>query len=295
MSSNNQPKQLLFYQTFLSGGMAACIAEACSLPFDTAKVRMQLSSNAVGTVPYKNIFNAFSRIATEEGVLALYKGLTPGLQRQMVFAGIRIGLYQPVRDFYNPQGGDPSLIKKILAGLTTGAIGITVANPTDVVKIRLQAEGRLPPGVPRQYNGSLDAYRKIIAKDGVSGLWRGYLPNLVRNSTICAAELASYDQIKQYILQHKILEDGVVAHLVCGLGAGFIATCVGSPVDVLKTRIMSTTNGQPNYSGIGDCLSKTIKNEGFKAFYKGFWANFARIGTWNVIMFMSFEQIKKLW
>ena len=50
------------------------------------------------------------------------------------------------------------------------AIGITVASPTDVVKVRLQAEGRLPPGVPRRYNGALDAYRKIVAQDGIKGL-----------------------------------------------------------------------------------------------------------------------------
>ena len=61
------------------------------------------------------------------------------------------------------------------------AIGITVASPTDVVKVRLQAEGRLPPGVPRRYNGALDAYRKIVAQDGIKGLWTGYGPNLARN------------------------------------------------------------------------------------------------------------------
>ena len=36
-------------------------------------------------------------------------------------------------------GENPSLLQKIMAGMTTGAIGITVANPTDVVKIRMQA------------------------------------------------------------------------------------------------------------------------------------------------------------
>ena len=44
----------------------------------------------------------------------------------------------------------------------TGALGITVANPTDLVKVRLQAEGKLPPGVPRRYSGALNAYSTII-------------------------------------------------------------------------------------------------------------------------------------
>ena len=88
-----------------------------------------------------------SKVAAEEGTLSLFNGLIPGLQRQVVFAGLRIGLYVPVRDMITgplAPGQNPTLIQKILAGMTTGAIGISVANPTDVVKVRLQAQGRLP-------------------------------------------------------------------------------------------------------------------------------------------------------
>lgn len=44
----------------------------------------------------------------------------------------------------------------------TGAIAIIVANPTDLVKVRLQAEGKLPAGVPRRYSGAWDAYFTIV-------------------------------------------------------------------------------------------------------------------------------------
>ena len=43
-----------------------------------------------------------------------------------------------------------------------GALAIAVANPTDLVKVRLQAEGRLPPGVPKRYLRALDAYHTIV-------------------------------------------------------------------------------------------------------------------------------------
>ena len=46
--------------------------------------------------------------------------------------------------------------------LSTGAMAIAVANPTDLVKVRLQAEGKLPPGVPKRYSGSLNAYSTIM-------------------------------------------------------------------------------------------------------------------------------------
>jgi solute carrier family 25 uncoupling protein 8/9 len=162
---------------------------------------------------------------------------------------------------------------------------------SDLVKVRLQAEGRLPPGSVRQYSGTLDAYRKIIARDGIRGLWRGYVPNVARNSTINAAELASYDQIKQTILRLELMEDSVPCHLLCGASAGFIATVIGSPVDVVKTRMMSTENGVKIYNSVPDCLRRSFQSGGFASFYQGFWANFARIGLWNITMFLVCKQL----
>jgi len=134
-------------------------------------------------------------IAGEEGSLALFNGLTPGLQRQFLFAGLRIGLYIPIRNIFAGNlkpGENPSLLQKVAAGMTSGAIAISIANPTDVVKIRLQAQGRLPPS-ERPYVGSVDCYRKIVQADGVKGLWIGVGPNILRNSIVNAAEIASYD------------------------------------------------------------------------------------------------------
>jgi solute carrier family 25 uncoupling protein 8/9 len=187
--------------------------------FDTAKVRLQIqnapaataapvttASPAVGAAAqvaaqpqrYKGLIDCLSRIVREEGVTAPWRGVSAGIQRQCAFAPIRIGLYEPVRAIYMGKDfvGQPTVLQKIAAGLTTSAIGITVASPTDVVKVRLQAEGRLPPGVPRRYAGALDAYSKIVKQEGILGLWTGYGPNLARNCVVNATELVAYDQTK---------------------------------------------------------------------------------------------------
>lgn len=92
------------------------------------------------------MFHCIRTMIAEEGFGSLFKGLTAGLQRQMVFASLRIGLYEPVKQLYvGPNHEGPiSVWTRILAALTTGAFGIMVANPTDVVKIRFQAEGKKP-------------------------------------------------------------------------------------------------------------------------------------------------------
>lgn len=230
-----------------------------------------------------------------EGFAAPFAGLSAGLQRQMVFASLRIGLYEPVRDWVCGKDfkGDPPLLKKILAALITGAIGITVASPTDLVKIRFQGDRRLP-AAERRYTGVFNAYSKIIKVEGVLGLWTGLAPNIVRNAVFNAAELASFDQYKQLLLNSKLMTDNIFCHLVASSGAGFTAAVLGSPVDVVKTRIMNAKKGSGvAYSGVFDCIFRTFKEEGFLAFYKGFGANASRIISWNVVMFVTLQQIRQ--
>ncbi|KAK8939443.1 Mitochondrial uncoupling protein 1 [Platanthera guangdongensis] len=145
------------------------VMEVCTIPLDTAKVRLQLQKTAVSrdsvVLPkYRGMLGTVATIAREEGLAALWKGVVPGLHRQCLFGGLRIGLYEPVKNLYVGENfvGDVPLSKKILAGLTTGALAISIATPTDLVKVRLQAEGKLPPGVPRRYSGALNAYSTIV-------------------------------------------------------------------------------------------------------------------------------------
>lgn len=109
-------------------------------------------------------------------------------------------MYVPIRDAITgplEEGQFPSLLQKIATGIVTGALAITVANPTDLVKIKMQAQGASSSlGIPKQYNGCMDCYSQIIKEGGVKNLWTGWGPNVMRNSVINAAELASYDQYK---------------------------------------------------------------------------------------------------
>ncbi|KAJ6777720.1 MITOCHONDRIAL UNCOUPLING PROTEIN 1 [Salix koriyanagi] len=276
-----KPKSdISFVEVFLCSAFAACFAEFCTIPLDTAKVRLQLqrkilATEGVSLPKYRGLLGTVATIAREEGLAALWKGITAGLHRQFIYGGLRIGLYEPVKTFF---------------ALLTGAMAIVIANPTDLVKVRLQAEGKLPAGVPGRYAGALDAYFTIVRQEGLGALWTGLGPNIARNAIINAAELASYDQVKQTILQIPGFMDSAFTHVLAGLGAGFFAVCIGSPIDVVKSRMM----GDSSYKNTLDCFIKTLKNEGFFAFYKGFLPNFGRLGSWNVIMFLTLEQVKKI-
>ena len=124
----------------------------------------------------------------EEGPRAIYKGLVPGLQRQSCFCTVRIGSYDSVKNSYTKALHNGKLHRvvrndlfcqftekatigvRVMAGVTTGIIGIAMAQPTEVVKIRLQGQST---AVKKRYAGTMDAYRKITRTEGIRGLWKG--------------------------------------------------------------------------------------------------------------------------
>jgi len=283
----------------LTAGTASCIADLFTFPLDTTKVRLQLQGEACSAgnsamcmLQRRGVFGTLFSIGKHEGIRALYSGIVPGLQRQMAFSGIRIGAYESVKNEYVELFGATSgfqvLWCRIAAGITTGTLAILVAQPADVVKIRMQAHGSA-----QQYTGVIDAYRTITRMEGVkNGLYRGMLPNIGRNCIINVGETVVYDVAKDGFISNNLLRDGIVCHFASAVVAGVTATIVASPVDVVKTRYMNSPRG--HYRGVLHCARETMGHEGFMAFYKGFNASCTRLVSWNVVLWLTFEQMKKI-
>ncbi|XP_043997451.1 uncharacterized protein LOC122845312 [Gambusia affinis] len=280
---------------FFGAGTAACIADLITFPLDTAKVRLQIQGESQkvegsGVVKYRGVFGTINTMVRTEGARSLYNGLVAGLQRQMSFASVRIGLYDSMKQFYTRGTESAGIVTRLMAGCTTGAMAVAFAQPTDVVKVRFQAQVRMADG-ERRYNSTLDAYKTIARDEGVRGLWRGCMPNITRNAIVNCAELVTYDMIKELILKYDLMTDNLPCHFTAAFGAGFCTTVVASPVDVVKTRFMNSGNGQ--YASAINCTLMMLRNEGPGAFYKGFMPSFLRLGSWNIVMFVTYEQIKR--
>ncbi|KAL0182922.1 hypothetical protein M9458_022297, partial [Cirrhinus mrigala] len=113
-------------------------------------------------VKYRGVFGTITTMVRTEGARSLYNGLVAGLQRQMSFASVRIGLYDSMKQFYTRGSENANIVTRLLAGCTTGAMAVAFAQPTDVVK----SDGL------KRYNGTMDAYRTIARDEGVRGLWK---------------------------------------------------------------------------------------------------------------------------
>ncbi|PAA90772.1 hypothetical protein BOX15_Mlig005493g1 [Macrostomum lignano] len=269
----------------LLAGTCACVADALTFPMDTVKVRMQMAPAGSGFLA------TLRHVAVSEGPAGLYGGLGAGLQRQFAFASIRIGFYEPVKQAYMGQLGmrhqDASTTAlmgvRLLAGLTTGALAVCCAQPTDVVKVRMQ-------GSAGRYPGCAAAYSTIWRSEGLAGLWKGTGPSVARNAIVNCAEVVSYDTIKTYMVARLGMPNAVGTHFLAGLCSGFIATLVASPVDVVKTRLMSARPEER--AGVVSVTRGLYQQSGLRGFYKGFGPSFARIAGWNILMFVLYEKAK---
>jgi len=86
------------------------------------------------------------------------------------------------------------------------------------------------------------------------------------------------------------MDDKIPCHLTSAFGAGLTACIFGSPLDVLTTRHM---NNPGKYNGPVDVITSTLKSEGITALYKGFIPNVTRLASFNMILWLTLEQMRK--
>jgi hypothetical protein len=200
-------------------------------PIDVIKIRMQNHSPAYPW-PERGVLASGRRILREEGLRGLERGLSATLMREILYSTIRMGAYEPILHMINHNGNAeyPSPAIKFLSALLSGAIGAALANPTDLVKVQIQATMPGGTATPLPYSGAIEGFRYIYRNHGVQGLFRGATPTMARAAVLTSAQIGSYDSIKNNILrQHFGVNDGYQLHFGASLLAGLITTTASNP------------------------------------------------------------------
>ncbi|EFA08739.1 mitochondrial 2-oxoglutarate/malate carrier protein [Tribolium castaneum] len=287
---DNKEKTMPKYIKFLFGGSAGMAGTLFVQPLDLLKNRMQLAATQKERA---TSFQVLQKIISNEGVFALYTGLSAGLLRQATYTTTRLGVYSWLFETFSEEGKPPSFIVKAGLGMMAGVCGAFVGTPAEVSLIRMTADGRLPAAERRNYKNVFDALFRITKEEGVLTLWRGAIPTMGRAMVVNAAQLATYSQAKQMLLNTGFFHDGIFLHFCASMISGLVTTAASMPVDIAKTRIqnMKTINGKPEYSGALDVLVKVVKNEGPFALWKGFTPYYFRLGPHTVLTFIFLEQM----
>lgn len=261
-------------------------------PIDMVKVRIQLGEKggplAVGM-----------KLAKQEGVGALYKGLSAGLLRQATYTTARLGIFNNISEAlkeYN-KGQNVPLYQKALAGLVAGGMGAFVGTPADLTLIRMQADSTLPAEQRRNYKSVGDAFVRIVREDGVAGLFRGAVPTITRAMALNMGMLASNDQAKEMLVDAGFEKGGAASTMGGAFIAGFFASACSLPFDFVKTRMQKmqpNPDGTMPYKSALDCALKTLKTEGPMKFYTGFPTYIMRIGPHVVFTLVFLDALPKL-
>ncbi|ORX61443.1 mitochondrial carrier [Hesseltinella vesiculosa] len=290
---------------FYFGGAASCVAAVVVHPFDLTKVRLQNTKGACS----QGMFSTMIKIARTEGVLQLYAGLSASILRQATYSTVRFGGYEKLKQHIG-QGKDLSLLQLLFCSSTAGAIGGACGNPADVVNVRMQSDGQLPPQQRRNYKHALDGVLRIAREEGLPALFRGVGPNVNRAILMTSSQCVSYDTFKDLLLRYSPLQDGLALHFSSSTLAvsasfffpssqpysfifsfqGLVATTVCSPVDVIKTRIMTAST--PGASSL-QIMASMYRSEGLASFFKGWTPAFIRLAPQTIITFVVLEQFKK--
>lgn len=130
-------------------------------------------------------------LKSEGGVVGLFKGLVPTLAREVPGNAIMFGVYEGFKQFL-AGGSDTSQLGRgslmVAGGLAGGSFWLTVY-PTDVIKSVIQVDDFKNP----KYSGSIDAFRKILAAEGIKGLYKGFGPAMARSVPANAACFLAYE------------------------------------------------------------------------------------------------------
>nr|CCA25283.1 Mitochondrial Carrier (MC) Family putative [Albugo laibachii Nc14] len=278
---------------------AACIG---SNPMEVVKTRMQLQGELAmksgSNTRYRNFAHAFYTICRTEGLGGIQRGLIPGISYQAAMNGPRLGLFEPLQQFFGAT--DPSRatfpILNILAGASSGVIGAVFGSPFSIVKTRIQATSSSSTNGKYQYAGMIDGFRQILRAEGITGFFRGLTATVPRIAIGSAIQLSTYAQAKNFVMEAGF-EDGLMVHFGSSIVSGLAVTTAINPLDVISTRLYSqrVINGKGElYDNLTDSIRKTYKAEGLRAFYKGWTAHYLRVGPHTILTFILWEQAKRL-
>uniref|UniRef100_G3N827 Mitochondrial 2-oxoglutarate/malate carrier protein n=1 Tax=Gasterosteus aculeatus TaxID=69293 RepID=G3N827_GASAC len=289
------PKAIKFLFGGLAGGMGATVFVQPLGPGEEPGCRLNGQGNE-----YKTSFHPWSSSLRNEGVGGSTPGtLSAGLLRQATYTTTRLGIYTILFEkMTGADGRPPNFLLKALIGMTAGATGAFVGTPAEVALIRMTADGRLPADQRRGYSNVFNALARITREEGVTIIvGGGCVPTMARAVVVNAAQLASYSQTKQALLDSGYFGDDILCHFCASMISGLVTTAASMPVDIVKTRIqnMKMIDGKPEYKNGMEVLMRVVRNEGFFSLWKGFTPYYARLGPHTVLTFIFLEQMNRFY
>ncbi|TMW65845.1 hypothetical protein Poli38472_003610 [Pythium oligandrum] len=287
----------------LSGVVGAFCCVYAGLPFEVVKVRLQTQGEPK---IYHNVPHAFRRIATEEGVVSLWKGAVPALSSSIIENSVLfsvngiarrgvLALHAGRKVATDNSDYELTTMDEALMGAFSGIFSATAITPAEVIKCKLQFQrGRLGKG---EYSGPFDCLRKVVRQEGVPGLFRGLSALLLRDVPFNFFFFGCYEAYTSAFAsalgKASKEELNPLFILTAGGMAGATGWSVVFPADVLKSYMQTAASAQQGASKTALGLTATARlvyaQHGLHGFYRGWTAAVLRSFPANGSLFLGVE------
>lgn len=245
-SASPIPITLDFRERMLAGAIARGIAQTVLHPVDVIRTRLQARDLAASWRP---------------GVFI--KGVIPQISLAIPAGAIQFLAFESAKENLSKLFPDEKLSQaRVLVAGAFGALAAAVCRvPQEVLKQTIQAD---------VYPNIFVALRETIGKKGIGAVYNGWFATISRDVPWNALSFLFHAQGKRIFKSVKGRMPENDENLVVAGIAGAIAAIIMTPVDVVKTRIMTQKAGAAvQYSGIIGTLRKIVAEEGANTLMKG--------------------------
>ncbi|XP_002662242.1 solute carrier family 25 member 45 [Danio rerio] len=273
---------------FIAGWISGAVGLVVGHPLDTVKVRLQTQS------VYGGILDCVIKTYTREGLHGFFKGMSFPVLSVAVSNAVAFGSYSNALDYltqshHNDHSQRSPLSYVFMAGCFSGLAQLFVTAPIDLVKVRLQNQTR-SRSAGNKYRGPLHCVAVIVREDGLKGLFRGFWALALRDVPCYGLYFLPYEFTLR-MMTEKGKQPGHCAVLAAGGVAGVITWACATPMDVVKARLQMSGGGGRVYSGVLNCITVSVREEGIRVFFKGLLLNSVRAFPVNAVTFLSYEMI----
>jgi len=276
-------------------GVAAGVSKTAAAPIERVKLLVQNQDEMIkqGTLDrrYTGIVDCTKRTMASEGVGSFWRGNLANVLRYFPTQALNFAFKGQIKAlFATSKDAAPSVkfATNIASGGFAGSMSLTVVYSLDYARTRLANDAKGKDG-KRQFNGLIDVYKKTLASDGLSGLYRGFAISCVGIFIYRGLYFGLYDTLKPMFL-------GPDASFLISFLLGWAVTVVSGlasyPIDTVRRRMMMTSGTGVFYKSSLDCALQVIKNEGFMSLMKGAGANVLR-GIAGAGVLSGFDVVKK--
>lgn len=295
-SNMPKPKQIelysgKYYAACTVGGMLACgLTHTAVTPLDLVKVRRQVDSTL-----YKSNIQGWGTIYRAEGLRGIFTGWSPTLFGYSAQGAFKYGWYEYFKKTYSDIVGPERAYKhKTSVYLAASASAEFLADialcPFEAVKVRMQGSLQSP------YKGTFDGISKIMAAEGLGGLYKGLYPLWARQIPYTMMKFASFETIVDMIYARlpgtkndysKAAQTGV--SFTGGYLAGILCAIVSHPADVMVSKLNAYRNPGEAF---GMVLSRIYGDIGFGGLWNGLGVRIIMIGTLTGLQWMIYDYFK---